>query len=61
MPKVSSNQSKTQVNHNNGEPVAGTGLSTLTPREYEKGTARHSSFNGVDGQTNNEKGNRNKS
>lgn len=38
--------------------VSGTKLSTLTPRQYQG--YRHSSGNGVDGQTANETGNRNK-
>jgi hypothetical protein len=50
---------KQSTDKDNGEPVAGTGLSTLTPREFEKGTARHDSAGGESGE-NAEQGNRNK-
>lgn len=58
MPKVTINPAN-QTNNNNGDPVAGTGLSTLTPREFEKGTARHDSVGGDSGE-NADVGDRNK-
>lgn len=48
-----------QTNDNNGDPVAGTGLKTLTPRPYAKGTARHNSGGGASGEDATS-GNRNK-
>lgn len=60
MPKISTNPQKNQSSDSvNGDPVAGTGLSTLTPREFEKGTARHDNTGGESGE-NADVGDRNK-